>query len=203
MNGFEYSLTFLIIYLVILVIYKLIFWLCEHSSSDDEKKKEVKVKTIEIEGSGSVDNYDDGVNKNKESVSTYLVKDKKNKSSANFNSDEYLGNYMHDVLVIDAPIPHDAKYIFSDEQSNQKIKQVDQEDIVRSVVNDDFLPIDNHQEKFDVAINAEVEEKMDSLFTSLVDSKTENKKIVNEYKGLSKELKMFLIAKILDRKISM
>lgn len=195
MNGLEYSLTFLIIYLVILVLYKLIFWLCEHSSSDDEKKKEVKVKTIEIEGSGIVDDYE--VNKNKESVSTYLVKEKKNKSSATFNSDDYLGNYMHDILVLDAPIPQDAKYFFNDNQNNQ------QSSAISTNENSELQMLEEHFEKSKFSYDSEVEEKMDNLFTSLVDSKADNKKIVNEYKGLSKEMKMFLIAKILDRKITM
>ena len=197
MDGFEYSITFLIIYLVILVIYKIIFWLCERPSNNEDSKKE-KVKTIEIEGYGFADSdNEDEKNKSSESATTYLIKEKRKKS--NFNSDEYLGNYMQDVLVLNKPIPENNRLIFNENKS----KESSDLQIASNQVSN------NNEFKFDesfVQLNNndfKMEEKMDDLFETIVENESSKSSVIKEYKGLSKEMKMFLIAKILDRKISM
>ena len=207
MTNFEYTITFLIIYLVILIIYKIIFWLCDRSSDDKEanNKKQDKIKTIEVDGFGIVDSEEEG-NANKkssENITTYIIKDKRKTSKINYNSDENLGNYMQDVLVLEKPIPENIRLNLQSEG----VEETKQNNIKNEEMVDDyngFALDDSFQENISrSSLNSD--NQMNGIFENIVNEEpnSNSNQLVSEYKGLSKEMRMFLIAKILDKKISM
>ena len=195
MVSYRFELTLLIIFLALLIILKLIFRL-----SSDGKKDEPKNEKVE---KVNAKDADDALNITKaEPITTYIVNDKSNVGKNNYNKDAVLGNYMNDIMVINAPNPNkssiDGELVALDKDLEQKTKEVK-----RVYEFNDKIVAKN--EDFENA-NSDISQNDSAIMENLVEidsGNTKNSRFMKEYRGLSREMKIYLISKILERKSGM
>jgi len=196
MVSYDLELTLLVFFLILLIILKLIF---AFGKKGDDKAKPEKTKEVVVSKSVSEkDSY--GVAKVKEQPTTYIINgasDKSNYSnSGSINSDAYLGNYMQDVLVLNEPIPN--KMVF--ENNNNPKPSENEKPLVDSKKS--IYSLDN---KIDDLINQPTDSFNNEMFEELVEldaKKSPNSSFMKEYRGLSREMKIYLISKILDKRVN-
>lgn len=194
MSNFEFTIFFLVIYLILLIIFKIIFKLAGSGESEEKKEDNKKIKTIEVEGFGIADDVEEKPKK-EESLTTYIANDKKTVSKINYNSEDQIGNYMHDIMVLNQPIPDKNRFVSPYYEKDDNNSVVDEK-----IVKNNIKKVDEKEEVLEEKIQAIVDKKFEQL---VKETTIDKENVMQEYKGLSKEMKMFLIAKILDRRITM
>ena len=194
MSNFEFTIFFLVVYLILLIIFKIIFKLAGSGESEEKKEDNKKIKTIEVEGFGIADDVEEKPKK-EESLTTYIANDKKTVSKINYNSEDQIGNYMHDIMVLNQPIPDKNRFVSPYYERDDNNSVVDEK-----IVKNNIKKVDEKEEVLEEKIQAIVDKKFEQL---VKETTIDKENVMQEYKGLSKEMKMFLIAKILDRRITM